>query len=156
MVQVSASTYLDEALGSTWQKADKDGKTYFVRQNVENLEEVLRTARYGTMTASIRASANVDESMPKAEVGDTAEVFAMDEDGNVGKALGKIEKIEDGNVDLAIASDEEGKEPTKVQVPASAIMRVVPMSAANSKKEVIDFLMQSYPDAYKKRLKDMK
>ena len=155
MTKVSASTYLDESLGTTWQKQEADGKCYFIRQNVENLEEVLRTARYGTMTASIRASVNVESSIPTMNIGDTAEIFAMDEGGNTGKALGKIDKI-DTNTNMVDVTIGEGTDAASVSVPASAIMRVVPIQAANSKKEVIDFLMQSYPEGYKQRLKDMK
>lgn len=148
--QINANSYLDESMSTVWSRVDKDGVPYFVRQNDEKVEDILEAAQKCTANV-MRASAR--DFALKAQVGDHIEFFAMDENGLTGKGLGKVDKINTDKLDVTVG---EGEEELKVSIPASAIIRVVPMAAASSIEEVIKYLEDAYPDAYKERLKELK
>lgn len=153
MVQIKANTYLDESHDSVWSKVEKDGVPYFMRANEDKVEDILEKSK--SLTAAVMR-ASVEDFKQPVKQNDHVEFFALDEDGNAGKAIGKIKEVKDADLVVAVGEEDKQDDCESVTIPASAVIRVIPMEAASSIKEVLDYLAQAYPDAYKARLKEIK
>lgn len=153
MTQINSNSFLDEELGSVWEKRDLNGKQYFVRSNDDDVEEILREAYLNSSSATVRASANINEFNHRVSPGDYIEFFTFKKD-TPGKSLGYVTSSAEDSVKVRTT---KGKE---FDIPVHAILSKVPGEEVNSVEEVIDFLKDAYATEdnveYRKQLDKMK
>ncbi len=149
--QISANSYLDTDLNQVWTKENIDGKNFYIRQNDDQLEEIMQNALYITSSSNVALSVNPNTFEETIEADDFVEFFTLDVDGNPGKSLGQISDISnEGDMVTVKVQDQE------VAIPASAILNKINIQAASSKAEVMEYLKKAYPDAYSEILNKIK
>lgn len=135
IVQLSANTYLDQEIGTVWQKKNIENVNYFVRSSEDDVEKIL-TEMNANYPANIKAS--MEDFIPSMAVGNVISFFAHTDKGS---------SIEQG----IIASIDSAKQAIKVKsnnhfytIPLLAVHRVVALAAGDIPEDVINYLKQAY------------
>ena len=149
--QISANAYLDEELGQIWEKAEVEGKQYFVKKNTEDIEDILKQVTYTTASAYVTASHSIDSFTPVVLTGNFVEFFTLDEKCIPGKAIGQVTKIEENSLEVKV-----GNLVVSAPVPIHAVLKVVAEPGLTTIEDVISYLRKAYPNDYVSRVSLMK
>jgi len=144
LVQIGASSYLDESVDEIWEKTEVEGKSVFFRKNDTSIDNIVDDM----MLAS---SIPTKVSIPKLtfEKGTIVEAFALDKKGEPKKIIGKVlDYIED---QIVIKSDK------LYNVKANAVYKnIIKGSTPN---EVMEYLKKAYSNGnseeYEKLIEQM-
>lgn len=161
---ITASTYLDVELGNVWERTEIGGKQYLIRANEDDLDEVMNIA----MTASVAPQARMDGNgfvvYPRA--GDFITFFAAEklEDGGI-RPFMDIAQVTEVNANAVGILIEEGAHSASAYLPASSVVNVIEMDAADmaldpdhklSRASIIEYLKQAYGPEYAAALNTIK
>lgn len=134
-VQVNANTYLDQNIGSVWEKSIVEGKPYYVRQNDDDVETLLKTFN---LTASVSENLAIDAFSPDLSKGvNVVEFFVHDKFGKTGVEHGIVKAVAEATVSVQVGEH-------LVTIPTLAVTKVVSVEGASSISEVIDYLKKAY------------
>jgi hypothetical protein len=130
MVQLNASSFMDEELGSIWSKENIEGSEYFTRENDVNIDEILQSVTAISMLASFDFST----FNPKYSLGSTVDIYVI-KDGRPQTLTGKVCGIEKQNV--CVMTDDG-----KVEVASGAVVKTYETPAEMN--EVVKHLGKAY------------
>ncbi len=139
--QISSNTYLDRETNQVWEKEDMDGKTFFVRKNNDQVDELLEDIAF-TTSSVVRLSASNLDFTPEIEKGSPVEFFVLYEDGKPSIEDGIVNDInQDGTLNLDVNINDEL---SKAQnIPTEAVVKVKAQTI-NTKEGVVEYLKKAY------------
>lgn len=135
MVKMGANSFLDEDLGTVWQKEAIDEGEFYVRQNDDDIQQILDAV-------SLRANAMVTANFTfkgidhRVKSGADVDVYLV-KDGRPDTYKGKVSSVDENNYQVNVKVD--GKSYT---VPLGAITKV--HMSSKEKNQVVDFLRKAY------------
>lgn len=147
--QINSNSFLDEDLGTIWEKKMIEGKPYFFRENSDDIEEIFERVQYMTASTSARVG-NIDSAfLPSFEGNLGAEFFIFNSKGEPGKAIGVIKGF---TQDTCTITDKSGE----ITIPIHAVLSTIPIEGSYSTiEEVIAYLKKAYGKNYEGRLDEI-
>lgn len=144
-MNASATVFLDQNLGCTWERKSVDGKDYLVRSNAEDIDAVLKTA----MTASADMRVDADDFKMPITAGSYVRFLGMEgEFGVPFIEVGEVMEVNAAAGTMKLAIEDNGTR-IETEVPIHAALSLVPVEAASSRQEVLEFLYRAYGPKWK-------
>ena len=133
MVKMGANSFLDEELGNMWEKQVIEGRDFFVRQNDDDINNILDSV---SLSASVGVNSNftMENIKPKYSKGSDVDVFII-QDNKPCVCKGKV--IEDKGNMVMISVNRK-----RIEVPAGSIIKTY--TDKKEKNDVIDYLSRAY------------
>ena len=145
-MNASATVFLDQTLGCTWDRKNINGKDYLVRNNGEDVEGVLRAAMSArSVLPEMRAS--IEEFRIPIEAG--AYVRFIGFSGDEGVPFIEVGRVTEVKANTLKVSVEANGSTIDSEIPVDAALTVVPMEAASNVDEVIEYLTRAYGPRWK-------
>ena len=132
-VKLNANSYLNEEMGTVWEKEKIGEEDFYVRQNDDDLDEVMDAI---SLSANIGISAAFDMTTfnPKYDVGSEVDVYYIKNSKPIIEK-GKVTGLSKENVSVSVGGG-------KIDVPSGSIVKVYP--GKGEETDVVDFLKKCY------------
>ena len=130
MVQLNASSFMDEELKTIWSKEKIEGDEYFTRANDVDIDEILQSVTAVAMLASFDFST----FNPQYSVGSTVDIYIV-KDGKAQTVTGKVSSIDKH---LVTVMTDDGK----VEVASGAVIKTY--ETPTEMNEVVKHLGRAY------------
>jgi len=131
MVQIAANTFLEENLGTFWEKKEIEGKDYFIRENDDDINKLLESVALQAC-ASINAFSFQRANM--FEKGDEVDIYYMKDNKPI-ISKGKI--VTDKGYTVSVRVNNK-----LMEVPVGSIVKK--HMTQQDKNEVVDYLSRAY------------